>query len=172
MPPKFAPLTQAIVRQMIKESVDDAIAAEQARHANARNDARGSGPVRGQDAAPAFRECTFVGFMNYNPTVFRSEVTSSRPANLNEAVRMAYKLTEQKSQAKDERFLEGKKRKNARAMTTAPIEKKVSSGTLPVCRCCFTRHDGLCTIKCHKCGKVGHKSRYCKEKSVAMGANA
>ncbi|GKB43520.1 putative reverse transcriptase domain-containing protein [Tanacetum coccineum] len=29
-----------------------------------------------------------------------------------------------------------------------------------------------CTIKCHKCGKVRHKLRYCKEKSVATGANA
>nr|GEY33032.1 putative reverse transcriptase domain-containing protein [Tanacetum cinerariifolium] len=28
-----------------------------------------------------------------------------------------------------------------------------------------------CTIKCHKCGKVGHNVRYCKEKSVAKGAN-
>ncbi|GKD76407.1 putative reverse transcriptase domain-containing protein, partial [Tanacetum coccineum] len=28
------------------------------------------------------------------------------------------------------------------------------------------------TIKCHKCGKVGNKARYCKEKSVATGANA
>nr|GEY47070.1 hypothetical protein [Tanacetum cinerariifolium] len=27
------------------------------------------------------------------------------------------------------------------------------------------------TIKCHKCGKVRHKARYCKEKSVATGAN-
>ncbi|GJY30686.1 putative reverse transcriptase domain-containing protein [Tanacetum coccineum] len=27
-------------------------------------------------------------------------------------------------------------------------------------------------IKCHKCGKVRHKARYCKEKSVATGANA
>nr|GEV04902.1 hypothetical protein [Tanacetum cinerariifolium] len=27
-------------------------------------------------------------------------------------------------------------------------------------------------IKCHKCGKVGHKARYCKEKNVATGANA
>nr|GFA15516.1 hypothetical protein [Tanacetum cinerariifolium] len=35
---------------------DAAIAAERARHANA----RGSGPVRGQDAAPAVCECTFV----------------------------------------------------------------------------------------------------------------
>ncbi|GJW79569.1 putative reverse transcriptase domain-containing protein, partial [Tanacetum coccineum] len=31
---------------------------------------------------------------------------------------------------------------------------------------------GPCTIKCHKCGKVGHKSKYCKEKNVATGANA
>ncbi|GJU65389.1 putative reverse transcriptase domain-containing protein [Tanacetum coccineum] len=29
-----------------------------------------------------------------------------------------------------------------------------------------------CTIKCHKCGKVGHKVSYCKEKSVATCANA
>ncbi|GJY53515.1 hypothetical protein Tco_0445179 [Tanacetum coccineum] len=41
----------------------------------------------------------------------KGEVTSSKPANLNEAVRMAHKLMEQKSQARDERILEGKKRK-------------------------------------------------------------
>ncbi|GKE15474.1 hypothetical protein Tco_1423051 [Tanacetum coccineum] len=186
MPPKSAPLTQAAIRRMIKESVNAAIAAERARHVNAGNDARGSGPVRGQDAAPAVHEYTFVGFMKCNPTSFHStegavklrrwfektesvfginecaegkkvkfvvatlqgpaltwfnelalmcprmvgpervkvnayirgltdnikgEVASSKPANLNEAVRMAYKLMEQKSQARDERILEGKKRK-------------------------------------------------------------
>ncbi|GJY25594.1 hypothetical protein Tco_0400320 [Tanacetum coccineum] len=68
MPPKSAPLTQAAIRRMIKESVNAAIAAERARHANAGNDARGSGPVRGQDAAPVVRECTFAGFMKCNPT--------------------------------------------------------------------------------------------------------
>ncbi|GKG45115.1 hypothetical protein Tco_0495193, partial [Tanacetum coccineum] len=45
-------------------------AAERARHANARNDARGSGPVRGQDVTPAIRKSTFVGFINCNPTAF------------------------------------------------------------------------------------------------------
>ncbi|GKB66259.1 hypothetical protein Tco_0927671 [Tanacetum coccineum] len=189
---------------------------ERARHANAVNDARGSGLIRGQDAAPVVRECTFTGFMKCNPTVFRGvegavklqrwfektesvfgisecaegkkvkfaaailqgpaltwwnskiatmgletvnrmpwtemkqlmtanfrfielalmcprmvelesvkvdayirglsenikgKVTSSRPTNLNEAVRMAHKLMEQKSQARDERILEGNKRK-------------------------------------------------------------
>ncbi|GJT60692.1 putative reverse transcriptase domain-containing protein [Tanacetum coccineum] len=132
----------------------------------------------------------------------KGEVTSFKHANLNEAMRMAHKLMEQKSQARDERILERKKRKwenfqsgnssgksnhkdnshqtsqnnqkqgNARAMTTALTENKVSSGSLPVCEHCFTCHDGPCTIKCYKCGKVGHKARYCKQKSVATGANA
>nr|GEV88607.1 putative reverse transcriptase domain-containing protein [Tanacetum cinerariifolium] len=70
MPPKSAPLTQIAIRRMIKESVDAAIAAERARHVNAGNNARGSRPVRGQDTAPAIRDCTFAGFIKYNPTAF------------------------------------------------------------------------------------------------------
>ncbi|GJR90404.1 hypothetical protein Tco_0214415 [Tanacetum coccineum] len=41
----------------------------------------------------------------------KGEVTSFKPTNLNEAVRTAHKLMEQKSQARDERILEGKKQK-------------------------------------------------------------
>ncbi|GKA14350.1 putative reverse transcriptase domain-containing protein [Tanacetum coccineum] len=47
-----------------------------------------------------------------------------------------------------------------------------TDGKLPLCERCFTRHVGQCMIKCQKCGKVGHKARYYKEKSVATGANA
>ncbi|GKE96957.1 hypothetical protein Tco_1581812, partial [Tanacetum coccineum] len=177
MPPKSTPMTQAAIRRMIKESVDAAIVTEWARQANVRNDDSRSGPVRGQDTAPAVRECTFEGkkvkfaaatlegpdltwwknkvatmgleTVNQMPwtemkqlmtTEFnelalmcprmveservkvdtyirglidniKGEVTSSKPANLNKAVRMAYKLMEQKSQGRDERILEGKKRK-------------------------------------------------------------
>nr|GEY62595.1 hypothetical protein [Tanacetum cinerariifolium] len=67
---------------------------------------------------------------------------------------------------------DNQKQWNVRAMTTAPTEKKVSSGSLPVCEHCFTHHDGPCMIKCHKCGMVRHKARYCKEKRIATGANA
>ncbi|GKA38415.1 hypothetical protein Tco_0730966 [Tanacetum coccineum] len=136
--------------------VDAAIVAKRARHTNAGNDARGYGPVRGQDVALVVREFTFAGFMKCNPTVFhgtegavelrrwfektksvfgiskcaegkkvkfnelalmclrmdepksvkvdtyirgltdniKGEVTSSKPANMNEAVRMAHKLME------------------------------------------------------------------------------
>ncbi|GKA55409.1 putative reverse transcriptase domain-containing protein [Tanacetum coccineum] len=112
----------------------------------------------------------------------KGEVISSKPANLNEAVRMVHKLMEQKSQARDERILEGKKQKwenfqignssgksnqkdnsrqtlennqkqgNARAMTTAPTKKNVSSRSLPVCERCFTRHDGPC-LTWNRCPK-------------------
>ncbi|GKE28584.1 hypothetical protein Tco_1443968, partial [Tanacetum coccineum] len=71
MPPKSAPMTQAAMHRLIKESVDAAIAAERERQAKVRNDASGSGPVRGQDNAPVVRECTFAWFMKCNPTAFR-----------------------------------------------------------------------------------------------------
>ncbi|GJU89925.1 putative reverse transcriptase domain-containing protein [Tanacetum coccineum] len=41
----------------------------------------------------------------------KGEVTSSKPTNLNEAVCMAHKLMEQKLQSRNERILEGNKRK-------------------------------------------------------------
>nr|GFC85671.1 hypothetical protein [Tanacetum cinerariifolium] len=52
------------------ENVEAAIATERARHANVVNDARGYGPVRGQDAALAARECTFAVFIKCDPTAF------------------------------------------------------------------------------------------------------
>ncbi|GKE02511.1 putative reverse transcriptase domain-containing protein [Tanacetum coccineum] len=45
------------------------------------------------------------------PEIIKGETTSSRPATLNEAVRMAHALIEQKIQAKNERIAEGIKRK-------------------------------------------------------------
>ncbi|GJT89429.1 hypothetical protein Tco_1071146 [Tanacetum coccineum] len=64
-----APMTQAAIRRMIKESVDSAIAAERARQANVRDNASGSGPVRGRDTAPVVRSA-LVGFMSEFLTAF------------------------------------------------------------------------------------------------------
>ncbi|GKA11830.1 putative reverse transcriptase domain-containing protein [Tanacetum coccineum] len=57
-------------------------------------------------------------------------------------------------------------------MPREPSGSAPTDGKLPLCERCFTCHVGQCMIKCHKCGKVGHKARYCREKSVATGANA
>nr|GEX08759.1 hypothetical protein [Tanacetum cinerariifolium] len=105
----------------------------------------------------------------------KGEVTSSKPANLSEAVRMAHKLMDQKSQARDERILEGKKQKwenfQGRNSSGKGNQKDNSCQTLQ-----NNQRKGnmraMCTIKCHKCGKVGHKLRYCKEKNVITSANA
>ncbi|GJV99155.1 putative reverse transcriptase domain-containing protein, partial [Tanacetum coccineum] len=124
------------------ESVDATIAAEQARQANVRNDASGSGPLRGavklrrrfEKTKSVFEisECAegkkvelalmcqrmvepervkvdaYIRGLTDN---IKGKVTPSKPADLNEAVRMAHKLMEQKSQARNERILEGKKQK-------------------------------------------------------------
>ncbi|GJZ62615.1 putative reverse transcriptase domain-containing protein [Tanacetum coccineum] len=258
------------------------------KQANVKNDASRSGPVRCRDTAPVVRECTFVGFIKCNPTVFRGvegavnlqrwfkktesvfeisecaegkkvkfvaefcsieevqimehelwnlkvkeydvvaytqrfnelalmcprmvepervkvdayirgltdnikgEVTSSKPADLNEAVRMAHKLMEQKSQARDARILDEKKQKwenlqggnssgkgnrrdnshhalqssqkqgNARAMVTAPTD-----GKLPLCERCFTRHVGANAQPvwtCYDCGEQGHTRNRCPKR--------
>ncbi|GJV71918.1 putative reverse transcriptase domain-containing protein [Tanacetum coccineum] len=191
MPPNSAPIA---IHRMIKESVNAVIAAERARQANVRNDASGSGQVEGAvelrrwfektESVFEISECAEdeatddCGILSDRRSTkngartMKLEVTSSKPADLNEAVRMAHKLMKQTSQARNERILEGKKRKwenfqsgnssgkrnhkdnsrqtlqnnqkqrNARAMVTAPTN-----------------------------GKVRHKARYCKEKNVATGSN-
>ncbi|GJX04516.1 putative reverse transcriptase domain-containing protein [Tanacetum coccineum] len=65
----------------------------------------------------------------------KDEVTSSRPTKLNEAVRMAHKLMEQKSQARNKRILEGNKQKwenfqsgNSSGHTRNGCPKKVKKG--------------------------------------------
>ncbi|GJT03347.1 putative reverse transcriptase domain-containing protein [Tanacetum coccineum] len=57
-------------------------------------------------------------------------------------------------------------------MTTAPSEGNAPPGLPPLCNRCFVHHIGPYMIQYHKCGKVGHKARHCKEKNVDTGANA
>nr|GEW76552.1 hypothetical protein [Tanacetum cinerariifolium] len=105
----------------------------------------------------------------------KGEVTSSKHANLNEVVCMAHKNSSGKSNHKDnsrQTSQNNQKQGNGQAMITAPTNGNVPSRSLHVCERCFTRFVGQCMIKCYKCGKVGHKARYCKEKNVATGANA
>ncbi|GJW99512.1 putative reverse transcriptase domain-containing protein [Tanacetum coccineum] len=150
---------------------------EEARHENAGNDARGYGPVRSQDAAPAVRECTFARFMKCNPTVFHgtkgavelrrwfkktvsvfgiSECVEDKKVKFNELVLMCPRMVEPES-VKVDAYIRGltdnikgevtsskpanlnevnnQKQGNARAMITALTDGKVSSGSLPLCEC-------------------------------------
>ncbi|GKE20043.1 putative reverse transcriptase domain-containing protein [Tanacetum coccineum] len=76
----------------------------------------------------------------------KGEVNSSRPTNLNEAVRMTYKLMEKKSQARDERILEEKKRKYCK-------EKSVATGA-----------NAQPIWTCYDCGEQGYTRNRCPKK--------
>ncbi|GJY03377.1 putative reverse transcriptase domain-containing protein, partial [Tanacetum coccineum] len=219
MPPNSAPLTQDAIWRMIKESINAAIAAERARYVNAGNDARDLEYECAEGKKVKFAAAILEGpaltwwkskistmgleTVNQMPWVEIKQLMTTEMVELETVKIDAYiRGLSDNIKARDERILEGKKRKwenfqsgnssgksnqkdnsrqpsqnnqkegNARAMTTALTKGKVSSGSHPVCERCFTRHVGPCTINCHKCGKIGHKARYYKEKSVATGANA
>ncbi|GJV45948.1 putative reverse transcriptase domain-containing protein [Tanacetum coccineum] len=50
----------------------------------------------------------------------------------------------------------------ARAYTTCNNKRKVYNGPLPLCNKCKFHHEGLCTMRCGKCNKVGHLTQDCK----------
>ncbi|GJT66782.1 putative reverse transcriptase domain-containing protein [Tanacetum coccineum] len=103
------------------------------------------------------------------PENIKRETTSSRPTVLNEAVRMAHTLIEQKLQAKAKRIAESNKRK---ALTTTQNAGANQIGVAPKCNRYGICHFGQCLPKCYKCGKMGHKEKYCKSRNMASGTNA
>ncbi|GKC29074.1 putative reverse transcriptase domain-containing protein, partial [Tanacetum coccineum] len=88
---------------------------------------------------------------------------------LNEAVRMAHTLMEQKLQAKAERISESNKRK---APTTTQNAGANQTGVASKCNRCGICHFDQCPPKCNNCGKMGHKEKDCRSRNVASGTNA
>ncbi|GJV59341.1 hypothetical protein Tco_1465441 [Tanacetum coccineum] len=76
----------------------------------------------------------------------KGEVISSKPADLNEAILMAHKLMKQKSQARNERILEGKKQKYCK-------EKSVAKGA-----------NAQPVWTCYNYGEQGHTRNQCPKK--------
>nr|GEV57117.1 putative reverse transcriptase domain-containing protein [Tanacetum cinerariifolium] len=50
----------------------------------------------------------------------------------------------------------------ARAYTTRNNERKGYVGSFPYCNKCRLHHEGLCTIMCGNCKKIGHQTRDCR----------
>ncbi|GJR70680.1 putative reverse transcriptase domain-containing protein [Tanacetum coccineum] len=50
----------------------------------------------------------------------------------------------------------------ARAYTARNNERKGYAGPLPYCNKCRLHHEGLCTMRCGNCKKVGHQTRDCR----------
>nr|GEV25863.1 putative reverse transcriptase domain-containing protein [Tanacetum cinerariifolium] len=57
-------------------------------------------------------------------------------------------------------------------MTNAREGRFEHIGPPPTCNSCGGRHHSRCMTKCYKCEKIGYKTRDCKCKAIATGANA
>ncbi|GJU82130.1 putative reverse transcriptase domain-containing protein, partial [Tanacetum coccineum] len=110
----------------------------------------------------------------------RGDVTSSQPATIDHAVRMAYQLMGQIIQDKNDEVHEGEKRKgegdrggrgdNRRDYNRRQNQRRANAGAMTnavpndneVCpKCKNKKHNGDCW-KCGKCGKLGHKTAACR----------
>ncbi|GJV26403.1 putative reverse transcriptase domain-containing protein [Tanacetum coccineum] len=131
----------------------------------------------------------FIGGL---PDNIQGNVIAAEPTRLQDVVRIANNLMDQKSKgyalknAKNKRRLEVNQRDNhgqqppfkrqnvggqnvARAYTDGNNKKRGYAGHLPYCNKCKLHHKGPCTVKYGKCNKVKHMARDCKN-AVAVPA--
>ncbi|GJQ89240.1 putative reverse transcriptase domain-containing protein [Tanacetum coccineum] len=99
----------------------------------------------------------FIGGL---PDNSQRNVIVANLARLQDAVRIANQLMEKKLQGYAARSAENKRRMET--YTTGNNERKGYVGFLPYCNKCRLHHEGLCTIRCGNCKKVGHLTRDCK----------
>ncbi|GJS14095.1 reverse transcriptase domain-containing protein, partial [Tanacetum coccineum] len=128
------------------------------------------------------RDEKFIGGL---PDNIQGNVIAAEPTRLQDAVRIANNLMNQKlkgyivKNAENKRRLEINQRDNrrqqppfkrhnvggqnvARAFTADNNERKPYNGLLPLYNKCKLHHEGPCTVRCGKCNKVGHLTRDCK----------
>ncbi|GJY26953.1 putative reverse transcriptase domain-containing protein [Tanacetum coccineum] len=124
----------------------------------------------------------FIGGL---PDNIQWNVITAEPIRLQDVVRIANNLMDQKlkgyavKNAENKRRLEVNQRDNrgqqppfkrpnvggqnvARAYTAGNNERKPYNGPLPLCNKCKLHHEGPCTVRCGKCNKIGHLTRDCK----------
>ncbi|GJS82620.1 putative reverse transcriptase domain-containing protein [Tanacetum coccineum] len=122
----------------------------------------------------------FIGGL---PDNIQGNVITAEPTKLQDAIRIANNLMDQKLKgysrsAKNKRRLENNLRENhrqqpvfkqqnvgsqnvARAYTARNNEKKGYVGSLPYCNKCKLHHAGPCTMRRGNCKRVGHMTRDC-----------
>ncbi|GKA42691.1 putative reverse transcriptase domain-containing protein, partial [Tanacetum coccineum] len=124
----------------------------------------------------------FIGGL---PDNIQGNVIAANPARLQDAIRIANQLMDKKVQGYAARSAENKrrmesnlkdnrgpqpsfKRQNtsgqnvARAYTAGNNKRKGYARPLPYCNKCRLHHEGLCTMRCGNCKKVGHQTRDCR----------
>nr|GEX93409.1 putative ribonuclease H-like domain-containing protein [Tanacetum cinerariifolium] len=129
-------------------------------------------------------------FIRGLPDNIQGNVIAAEPTRLQDAIRIANNLMDQKlkgyamKNAENKRKFDNSQKDNrgqqppnkrqnvrdqnvARAYTTGNKERRVYNGPLPLCNKYKFRHEGPCTMRCRKCKKVRHLTRDCVFQPVA-----
>nr|GEY71185.1 hypothetical protein [Tanacetum cinerariifolium] len=136
------------------------------------------------------REDKIERYVGGFPDMIHESVVASRPKMMQEAIEMANKLIDKRnnswaeSQDKNKRKVDdtfrsnqshqqqqNKRQNTGMVYTAASGEKKQYGGSKPLCAKCIYHHDGQCALKCHKCNKVGHFTRDCRNMANTNNAN-
>ncbi|GJZ23319.1 putative reverse transcriptase domain-containing protein [Tanacetum coccineum] len=91
------------------------------------------------------------------PDTIQGSVMASKPKTMQEAIKFANDLMDQKIRSFAER----------QAYIAGPGEKKEYGGTLPLCTKCNYHHNGSCTAKCTNCKRIGHLAHDCRIPAAA-----
>ncbi|GJR01163.1 putative reverse transcriptase domain-containing protein, partial [Tanacetum coccineum] len=124
------------------------------------------------------------------PENIYGNVKSARPKTLDETIELANDLMDQKlctyteSQSDNKRKADDSSRNNhghqqqpfkrknvAKAYNMGTGERKPYGGSLPKCTKCHLHHNDPCTQRCHKCNKIGHFARDCRNTCNTNVAN-
>nr|GFB81442.1 putative reverse transcriptase domain-containing protein [Tanacetum cinerariifolium] len=120
------------------------------------------------------------------PDKIYGNVKSSKPKTLDETIKLANDLMDQKLRTYAERKSDSKrkaddisrnnqqpfKRQNvAKAYNLGSAKKKTYAGNVPKCTKCQRNHSGPCTLKCHKCGKIEHYACDCRSTGNTNATN-
>ncbi|GJX69062.1 putative reverse transcriptase domain-containing protein [Tanacetum coccineum] len=120
------------------------------------------------------------------PDNIYENVKSARPKTLDETIELANDLMDQKLHTYAERQSDSKRKADdisrsnqqpfkkhnvTKAYNLGTAEKKTYEGIMPKCTKCQRHHPGPCTLKCHKCGKIGHYARDCRSTGNTNATN-
>nr|GEX56206.1 hypothetical protein [Tanacetum cinerariifolium] len=107
------------------------------------------------------------------PDNIYGNVKSSKPKTLDETIELANELMDQKLRTYAKRKYDSKRKADDISINNQQPFKKQNTyeGNAPKCTKCQRNHSGPCTLKSHKCGKIGHYASECRSTGNTNATN-